>query len=139
MIPKYIIIHHSLTADGQTVSMDAIRKYHIETLGWADIGYHYLLELVSSHYEIFVGRMWNEQGAHCLGGGMNKQSLGICVVGNYDETDLPQPAFDLLVRFVKAQMALHNIPKENVKRHSDYDPKTCPGTKFPWNTFIAAL
>ena len=139
VIPKYIIIHHSLTADSQTVSWDAIRRYHVETLGWKDVGYHYGLELVGYHYEIIFGRMWDEVGAHCIGAGMNQQSLGICVVGNYDVTDLPEPAFQLLVKFVKSLMRLHGIPAENVKRHSDYDPKSCPGRKFPWDRFRTAL
>ena len=135
MVPQYIVIHHSLTADGSTVSWQAIRKYHIETKGWQDIGYHYGIELVNTHYEVLLGRMPNVVGAHCKEEGMNHKSWGICVVGNYDLVEPPTQQFDLLVRLVRGLREIGNIPFENVVRHSDYAPKTCPGLMFPWQRF----
>ncbi len=96
--------------------------------------------MINDHYEILAGRMMTEVGAHCKEQGMNRCSIGICVVGNYDTTDLPQPAFDLLVRLVRSLRAVLVIPVDNVKRHCDYAPyKSCPGTRFPWPRFIGAL
>lgn len=37
--PRGFVIHHSLTADGSTVSVPAIRKYHRDVKGWGDVGY----------------------------------------------------------------------------------------------------
>lgn len=140
MKSEFIIIHHSLTGDSQTVSWQAIRKYHTETLGWNDIGYHFGIELINDHYEVLLGRMPTEDGAHCKEEGMNRRSLGICVVGNYDETDLPPIAFRLLVRLVSSLMTAYSIPKTNLKRHTDYAGyKSCPGRKFPWDSLVKSV
>ena len=140
MIPSHLVIHHSLTADGRTVSWDAIRWYHVHTMGWADVGYHYGVELVGSRYEILVGRMQNETGAHCKEGGMNASSLGVCLVGNFDAEPVPEAQLDRLVRLSRSLMDVFAIPRENVRRHSDFAAyKSCPGKLFPWSRFLASL
>jgi N-acetyl-anhydromuramyl-L-alanine amidase AmpD len=139
MKPTHIIIHHSLTEDGKTVSWGAIRDYHVKTNGWRDIGYHFGIELVGDHYEILVGREATEEGAHCADGGMNRCSLGICMIGNFDLAAPPDAQIQVLVRHVRSLMLQFGIPKENVKRHHDYSPKSCPGKLFPWTEFLALL
>lgn len=139
MIPTHIVIHHSLTVDGKTVSWGAIRKYHTQTNGWQDIGYHFGVELIDDTYEILVGRESTDPGAHCKENGMNSKSLGICVVGNFDLAPPPPAQMDKLVKHVKSLMQQWGIPKANIHRHHDFSAKSCPGNQFPWDQFMAQL
>lgn len=140
MKPTHIVIHHSLTPDGSTASWNAIRWYHINTNGWSNIGYHLGVENISGYYEILLGRMLNETGAHCKEGGMNHTSLGICCVGNYDLMRVPDAMMDRLVELARSLMDTFHIPKENVKRHTDFASyKTCPGKMFQWSEFIGRI
>ena len=104
MIPLNIIIHHSLTPDGQVVNTQAIRKYHVQTLRWTDCGYHYLLENINGIYEILKGRMDNIPGAHAIG--FNNDSIGICLIGNYDIQEPLSKQLDLLRKLVRSLMEI---------------------------------
>lgn len=136
--PKKIIVHHSLTKDSETVSWGAIRKYHIGTLGWGDIGYHAGVELVGNHYEVFLGRLWNKVGAHTKG--QNYNSLGICFVGNYD---LEKPFKKMLIeggKLIFMWMKLFDISFKEIYTHHHFaDYKTCPGTQFDLDNLFANI
>jgi len=136
MKPKYIILHHSLTRDGSTVSWSAIKRYHTQTLGWRDIGYHFGIEAIKWEHEILVGRMMDESGAHCREDGMNRKSLGICFVGNFDEHEVPPLQWTEGVRLVRSLMNVFDIPIHNVLGHRDFAKyKSCPGENFSIDDF----
>ncbi|MCT4566140.1 MAG: peptidoglycan recognition protein family protein [Maledivibacter sp.] len=132
--PCKIIIHHSLTKDGKVVDFNAIKRYHIETNGWRDIGYHYVIENVNDQYKILKGRDEKAIGAHTKG--ENANSIGICLVGNFDVQLVPSNQLEKLVELIKdIRNRYGNIP---VHGHCDFpNPdtgyrKSCPGKKFPW-------
>ena len=134
MTQKKIIIHHSATKDGTTFSWSAIKRYHVNELGWLDIGYHAGVELVDDDYFVMFGRPWDMAGAHTIG--QNDWSLGLCFVGNYDEVE---PDADMLLAgasIVKLWRRMYDIPVSEIHRHSEYQNKTCPGTLFPWIDFL---
>lgn len=130
--PKYIILHHSATRDGKTVSWDAIRRYHISR-GWREIGYHFGIELIGNHYEILVGRMLNEIGAHCRG--YNKIAVGICFLGNFEYREPATEQVVLGIKLIKALKEIFNISDGNILGHRNLAGTKCPGAKFPLNIF----
>jgi len=58
----------------------------VQTAGWDDIGYNYL---VGEDGNVYEGRGWNHQGAHVKE--YNSVSLGFSVIGDYS-TRLPNKA-----------------------------------------------
>ena len=122
-----VILHHSLTKDSGTKSFDAIKKYHKEVYGWSDIGYHYIIELYGDSYITFKGRAEATVGAHTQG--HNTGTIGICLVGNFDET---KPSADMLKELYRL---LDDIASRyggiKVSGHNEYSTKTCPGKLFP--------
>jgi len=133
-----IILHHSLTADSGTVSWGAIRRYHLETLGWKDIGYHFGIERVGGHYETLIGRMMTETGAHTSG--HNAGSLGICLIGNFDNAPPAPEQWELTLRLVRSLMEVFDIAPDMVFGHRDFTSvKTCPGRMFDLAKFRREL
>ncbi len=136
MIPGSIVMHHSFTADSETVSWGNIRRYHTEELKWRDIGYHFGIEDVGGRYEILTGRLLSERGAHCRQDGMNRKSIGICLIGNFDSDPPPDEQWDLAVRLVKSFQIVLSIPRDQVFGHREFASyKTCPGKSFSMTEF----
>ena len=124
-----IILHHSLTKDSVTVSWGAITNYHINHNGWDDNGYHFGIELINNRYEILVGRMLNIRGAHCRN--HNEGSIGICLIGNFNETYIPANQWDLALRLCRSLMDIFFLTPKDVYRDRDFHSrKTCPGKNF---------
>jgi len=156
-VPRKIVIHHSLTKDGATVSWSAIRRYHrswahdgkiiceakaialidrdVEGVKrpWLDIGYHAGCEMVVSGgrvvFECLYGRPVTVAGAHARG--HNDDSLGFCFVGNFDERVPSQKMLEVAARRVIAPWcAQFGILTQNIIGHREVSNKTCPGSKF---------
>ena len=140
----YIVIHHSLTDDNHTLNWNAIRKYHTEVNGWDDVGYHYGIEYVGETARIVNGRSTALIGAHVKG--LNTNSIGICVVGNFDKIDPPQDKWELALALTRTLRRVHNVPVEKVLGHGEAQRlvgdkwrKSCPGLRWNMHQFRAEL
>lgn len=117
-----IIIHHSATENGNA---EIFRRFHKETNGWDDIGYHFVITNGKGgpDGEIQKGRGLQKQGAHARG--RNHNSIGICLVGNNKFTEKQKEA---LIRLLVKLCIMYQIdPSEKtIQAHHE----KCPGPGF---------
>ncbi|MCL4742341.1 MAG: peptidoglycan recognition protein family protein [Phycisphaerales bacterium] len=125
-----ITVHHDgmtpFTATSDAAAsrrIEAIRAAHVNGNGWADIGYHYVIDPSGRVWE---GRPLSLQGAHA-GGENNRNNLGIVVLGNYDDQRPTNESIASLDNFVAAQMQRYRIPVSRVYTHQELKPTACPG------------
>ena len=96
--------------------------------------------LENGQYEIISARLPDSVGAHCIENHMNYQSIGICLIGNFDYKAPEKEQWDLAVSLVKALCYLLDIPRKNVRGHRDYaNYKSCPGNMFDMAKFREEL
>lgn len=127
--PTKIIVHHSLTPDGSTLSWTAILDYHVNTLGWKDIGYHGGIEQVRGRLVCLYGRPDWMPGAHTKG--QNSSSLGFCFVGNYDNASPSEAKLRMAARNVMVDWCLrYGIAPDKIYGHNIFANKSCPGSMF---------
>lgn len=139
-----IVVHHSASPltvriHGESVPVDAamIREWH-KTRGWRDIGYHFVI-LPDGRCE--DGRPLYTPGAHCKAGGRNFSGIGICLVGNFSETIVPDQQLSGLLDKVVALMAAFHLQEEDVELHREVPGAAteCPGKYFPTGIFRGEL
>ena len=119
-----IIIHCTATRQGDDISVDTIRRWHLAR-GWSDIGYHYIIDLKGN---INAGRPIELIGAHIKG--QNKYSIGIAYVGGV-EADGKTPKDtrtkaqkDSIIRLVKKLKGCY--PDVTIHGHNEFSNKACP-------------
>ena len=131
-----IVIHHTATPaevrrSGKIVPVDAamIREWH-KTKGWSDIGYHFVIRPDGSCED---GRPLYRLGAHCNVGHRNFIGIGICLVGNFNETEVPDAQLVGLVNKVVQLMEAFKLGIEAVELHRNVPGAVteCPGRYFP--------
>ncbi len=121
----FLIVHHTATSRDLTTA-EAVRRYHVESRGWGDIGYHYFIE---ADGRLRKGRPDNVRGAHCRADEMNGKSLGICLAGHFD---LEPPTIEQMITLaalLKALMSKYEVPAGKVLGHCEVPgtDTSCPG------------
>lgn len=124
-----LIVHHSATTSG---SAAAFARYHVNSLGWPGIGYHFVIDKDGT---INQTNGLDDVSYHVSG--QNTASVGVCCVGHYDQQDPPRAQLDSLVLLLKYLKG--TLPGVTIKGHRDYSSKTCPGNLFPLSSVIAAV
>ncbi len=138
---KYIVLHHSATNEGDAHAFDT---YHRKKKKWSNgLAYHFVIGngSRSGDGEIVVGERWEKQihGAHTANMNFNRVSIGICLVGNFEEGNKPtRNQFKSLVNLTNYLSKRYYIPKSNIIGHNQVTqkPTACPGKNFPYQMVL---
>jgi len=130
----HIIIHHSLTRRGLGGSnAEAFARYHVDSLGWCGIGYHYVIEpdgtiKFANDIELRTYHVGNH----------NDYCVGICLTGDFRYEDPTAKQEESLRNLVKALQK--EYPRlSTIKGHNElkgYEWKQCP--EFDFRAVLAA-
>jgi len=115
-----IVVHHSALplSDGPL----EIQAKHLSTQRYADIAYHFVIDAAG---EIYAGRDLQVRGAHT--GGHNTGTVGIVLLGNFEETMPFEAQLDSLKRLGRCLRDTYRIT--HLAGHRDFQPgvTVCPG------------
>lgn len=133
-----IIVHHTATSGHITdpeAGMRAIYLYHAIEKNWGDIGYHYV---IGQRGEVFQGRAGDDKaiGGHAYG--FNIGTIGIAVMGNFDNQQVPVQAsgsLSQLIDYLSSKYSIqkngvsifHDISMPNILGHRELNATSCPG------------
>ncbi len=140
-----IVIHHSATANGNLAIFD---KWHRQGNYWEGVGYDFVIGngTNSADGQVEVTFRWRQQvtGAHCKtpNNWANENAVGICLVGNFNDTLPTERQMQSLVKLVRFLQSRYKIPKSRVYGHNTTPGARitdCPGKKFPMSRLKSML
>jgi hypothetical protein len=127
---KFVVITHTASDQCETQAqcvfvVRTIQTFHIESRGWADIAYNFL---IGGDGAVYVGRGWDVQGAHTKG--YNK-GIGIAFIGTFN-TILPNnKSLNAIKLILNEGVKLGKITEDyKLYAHRQLAPFESPGAKF---------
>jgi hypothetical protein len=124
-----IVIHHSAS---RTDDLASIRRMHREVRGWSDAAYHVVVANGSTDVPAGAAepsgryRLLKASSATKFWD-YNLNWLHICVVGNYEEAEVPASVRIGLGDALSRLMDEFGVDWERVVLHRDLDATACPG------------
>lgn len=118
--PKILVFHHAAI---KNITAEGIHELH-KKKGWEGIGYHYF---ISKDGTIYEGRPERTEGAHTIG--KNKESIGICIEGNLEESEITLNQIISLENLSVYLCLKYDI--KDLLQHKDLSNTLCPGKNFP--------
>jgi hypothetical protein len=135
---KYIVLHHTASNSGSvaTIHESHLQRKDSEGNAWRGIGYHFVIGNGNGMGDgaIEPTFRWREQssGAHAGVGEYNLDGIGVCLVGDFEESPPTAAQLAAVRRLVAVLKAEHGIDNTRVMRHSDVKATECPGRLFPF-------
>ena len=136
-------VHHTVNANAYTEAqvpgiLRSIYAYHVQSRGWSDIGYNFLVDRFGRIWEGRYGGVdKNVVGAHTLG--YNDYSFAMSAIGNFDVVAAPDVmlraygslfAWKLSINGVSPASMSQQVGRKTfaaINGHRDADSTACPG------------
>lgn len=125
----FIIVHHSASPINWDV--EDIRRVHVDENEWPDIGYHFVID--------WFGRVYQTNKTSKISyhtSGMNGRSIGICLIGNFEEispSNSQYKALKKLIFTINTMRLLTGRKRAKIGIHKQYVNTLCPGKNFNTN------
>lgn len=153
---RHGVVHHTVNDNGYSEAsvpsmLRGIQGYHMDTRGWDDIGYNFVIDR--------FGRVWHARagdpnepitGGHTLG--LNTESVGVSVLGTFTSADVPEAVVQAIGMFMGWKLGRHGVDPlgttivrsnggsyadrgemvevQNLSGHRDNQQTSCPGSKL---------
>ncbi len=138
-----IVLHHSGTKGGSTRSFD---YFHRAQRGWRSLGYHFVIGngVNMPDGKVESGPRWRKQesGAHAHSYEYNRNGIGICLVGNFENTRPTKKQLEATITLIRKLRHQFNIPLSRVFGHRQIregGSTACPGKYFPYREILQRL
>ncbi|MEX2659872.1 MAG: N-acetylmuramoyl-L-alanine amidase [Acidimicrobiales bacterium] len=159
-----LVVHHTAEPGNNladpAAAVRGIYRYHVQSQGWSDIGYNFLIDEAGRIYEGRWAQAYSDGGTHdgedqrghgVIGahtGGYNTGAVGVALLGNFQYgAQAKAAAVDSLVDLLAWKASAHGIdPTAHVQAkkhnssetrnvhtiagHRDYGTTSCPGQTF---------
>ena len=131
---KHIVIHHSADSNN---SIRGMEHYHRRVRRMENgLAYHFVIGKGghTTNGKIYVCERWKRQirGGHLASSALNENSIGICLIGNF-EKELPTVKQKASLKALVTQLRKRTgVPYSQVRTHRHINPKPtiCPGRRF---------
>jgi LysM repeat protein len=132
---KNIVIHHSATPVGNVKGMD---EYHRKVRHMENgLAYHFVIGNGRGMPDgrIAAGERWSKQlpGGHLASEALNRVSLGVCLVGNFQKSSPTAAQIESLAALTNYLLSRCRLSTSSVETHQQINTvyTECPGRKFP--------
>jgi hypothetical protein len=130
------IVHHTVNSNayGPADSVGIMRgiwAYHVNSLGYCDIAYNFIVDNYGVAYEGRLGGIDNAViGAHALNA--NTGTTGIALLGTFDSVVPSGGALGTLENLIRWKFVIHGVdpfddPAADILGHRDVFQTACPG------------
>ena len=139
---KGAVVHHTAGVNAYTKDevpgiLRGMYDYHVNTLGWDDIGYNVLVDKWGRLWEGRFGGL-DQAVIGAQAAGVNSETFGISAMGNYEEVDAPEAMVTSIESFVAWKLGIHDVDPtgraviggeehDTIVGHREVGQTVCPG------------